>query len=325
MAPSFAHDLRAGVAVKCCPPVRGAQPQLMLDGRGSAAYSGHVTYTKVTGRRGPDTVGGQPPHAAFFLSVRLRAPISYGGPGGGAFGHAGANCRSANPAVRPATHHFAVIGGPQLQQLEAFMRRSSCLTTCPPGQTQSIPSFSALQLIRTAARSALHAPTPQEAADIAFGALVRLDGALRGGASVAARQLAACSGQFHIGARYPEGWLVGVNASNEAVLLLPGDIEQVDWVEAMEWAHSIGGDLPTRAEAALLRANFPQGFAAGRFWTSETCLTKRSHAAAWYQSFNTGNQAYATQRTLLKARAILHVPLDAFFASLHQVEVAHGC
>lgn len=195
----------------------------------------------------------------------------------------------------------------------------SSFTNRPSGQTQSIPGFSVLELIRAAARGALQAPTPQEAADIAFGALVQLDGALRGDAS-AARQLAVCAGHFCIGARYADGWLIGVNASNEAVILLPGDIEQVDWVEAMEWAHSVGGELPTRADAALLRANFPHGFAGGRFWTSETCLTKRSYPAAWYQSFNTGNQAYRTQRTLLKARSIRRIPLDEFFASLSTKE-----
>jgi hypothetical protein len=109
-------------------------------------------------------------------------------------------------------------------------------------------AIDALALIRAAARSAVHAPTPQEAADIAFGALVQLDGVLRGDASAAAQQLAACAGQFHIGARYPDGWLVGINDRNQAVILLPGDAWQVDWHEAKEWAASVGGELPTLAE-----------------------------------------------------------------------------
>ncbi|CAJ0777758.1 hypothetical protein [Ralstonia chuxiongensis] len=317
MALNLAHDLRSRVAGKGCTPVFSIRPRFMLDGCDNVTYSGHVAETSVNGRRNPDSVGGQPPQCGiFYVRLRTRAPSLNGGPGGAAAGLAGANCRFSTPASarRP---HVEMNGGPQLQQLEAFMRHSSCLTRRPSGQTQPILSFSALDLIRAAARSALHAPTPEESADIAFAALVRLDGGLRGGASVASRQFAACAGQFHIGARYPEGWLVGVNSSTEAVILLPGDIEQVTWTDAMEWAREIGGQLPTRAEAALLHANFPQGFARGRFWTSDQCVSKRGHFSAWYQSFSTGNQAYKTQRMLLKARAIRRMPLDEFLASLN--------
>ena len=41
------------------------------------------------------------------------------------------------------------------------------------------PQTQAVAIIRSAARDAVHAATPEQAADIAFGALVRLDGLFR--------------------------------------------------------------------------------------------------------------------------------------------------
>ena len=38
------------------------------------------------------------------------------------------------------------------------------------------------------------------------------------------------------------------------IILLPGDNEDDNWEAQMEWAKSIGGDLPTRIEQAMLWA-----------------------------------------------------------------------
>ena len=35
------------------------------------------------------------------------------------------------------------------------------------------------------------------------------------------------------------------------VILLPGDNDDADWDAQMEWAKSIGGDLPNRIEQAM--------------------------------------------------------------------------
>lgn len=63
------------------------------------------------------------------------------------------------------------------------MRHSTCLTARSTEQTHSLnpQKQAALALIRAAARDAVHATTPEQAADIAFGALVRLDGLFREG------------------------------------------------------------------------------------------------------------------------------------------------
>ena len=39
------------------------------------------------------------------------------------------------------------------------------------------------------------------------------------------------------------------------VILLPGDNDDATWSAQMAWAESIGGDLPTRIELAMLWAN----------------------------------------------------------------------
>lgn len=64
------------------------------------AYTLPVVYTEATGRENPSNVGGQPPRAAFFVSVTPLRAFNHGGPGGAAFGLAGANVPVSHPRCR---------------------------------------------------------------------------------------------------------------------------------------------------------------------------------------------------------------------------------
>jgi len=95
------------------------------------------------------------------------------------------------------------------------------------------------------------------------------------------------------------GAIINPDGTGHHFTLLPGDIDAANWDDAMEWAQSIGGDLPDRVELALLYKRLPEQFEETWYWSGE------EHAAdsdyAWYQDFNNGYQNY--NRKLLKLRA----------------------
>lgn len=305
-----------------------------LDARRRVAYIGHVADTSAIGCENPESVGGQPPQCGIFY-VRLRSrTFNYGGPGRAAARLTGANCRFLTPAsaCRP---HVRMNGGPQLHQLEASMHQSSCLTRSSE-QTRSLNPHkqAALALIRAAARSgarsALRAATDTEAADVAYQALLDVYALTRAEQGPALKLPA-------VGQRLLGGWFVGLNRRSQLVILLPDDLEAVNFHEATEWVRSIGGDLPTRAELSLLFANFPRAFAKRIYWSCE----RQADTYAWYGSFVTGRQYYCLQRRPIHARAIRRVSLDAFLAlnsspttiqsdwqaplnAVMRAEVAHG-
>jgi hypothetical protein len=65
--------------------------------------------------------------------------------------------------------------------------------------------------------------------------------------------------------------------------------KRLTYQEAMKWAESVGGTLPTRKEAALLFANVPELFDANyAYWTCEPYAGDESYA--WYQYFGYGTR-----------------------------------
>lgn len=99
------------------------------------------------------------------------------------------------------------------------------------------------------------------------------------------------------------GVLVGKDgAPNHHLILLPGDHDDLPWQAAMDWAKSIGGELPTRREQALLYANLPEQFKSEWYWSCE------HHAAysdsAWMQHFGNGNQGISHKSYDYRARAV---------------------
>ncbi len=83
--------------------------------------------------------------------------------------------------------------------------------------------------------------------------------------------------------------------------LLPCSVKK-NWDLAIEWANSIGGDLPDRVEQAMLLAFMPDEFKEEAYWSNT------QHAGysyyAWGQGFDYGYQSYYSKSAELFARAV---------------------
>lgn len=92
-----------------------------------------------------------------------------------------------------------------------------------------------------------------------------------------------------------------------ALILLPGEAEPANWQAQMDWAKSIGGDLPDRVESALLFATLHDEFKQEWYWTNE------QHAAdsdcACMQDFGNGSQDYNPKSYYYRARAVRRSPI----------------
>jgi hypothetical protein len=77
------------------------------------------------------------------------------------------------------------------------------------------------------------------------------------------------------------------NGKTIHTILLPGE-EKKNWKDAMEWAKSLGGDLPDRAEQALLFKYLSEDFLPEWYWSNTQHASVS--ACAWFQSFYDGYQ-----------------------------------
>jgi len=89
------------------------------------------------------------------------------------------------------------------------------------------------------------------------------------------------------------------------VILLPGDNDDATHEAQLEWAKSIGGDLPTRIEQAMLLANHSDQFKKDWYWSNEIHDTESGRA--WYQNFGSGYQNNNNRNFELRARAVRRV------------------
>ena len=93
-------------------------------------------------------------------------------------------------------------------------------------------------------------------------------------------------------------------------ILLPGDHDDTIWQAAMDWAASLGGDLPNRIEQALLFATLKDQFKKDWYWSNT------QHAAysycAWCQGFGSGYQSINNTGGKLRARAVRRLPIQPF-------------
>ena len=89
------------------------------------------------------------------------------------------------------------------------------------------------------------------------------------------------------------------------VILLPGDNDDTTWEAQMEWAKSIGGDLPNRIELAILWANHRDQFQKDLYWSNETHHSEPGWV--WYQSFACGYQHGLRHGHEFRARAVRRV------------------
>ena len=97
-------------------------------------------------------------------------------------------------------------------------------------------------------------------------------------------------------------------AAYALVVLADKPAQDLDWNDAMAWAKSIGADLPSRVDGALLFANVSEAFAKVWHWTNE----QYSDAYAWSQYFDSGGQDYGNKKFAGAVRAVRRFPLESF-------------
>ena len=98
------------------------------------------------------------------------------------------------------------------------------------------------------------------------------------------------------------GAIINPDGTGHHAILLPGDNDDASWDKQMEWAASIGGDLPDRVEQALMYKNLPDQFEKEWYWSNTQHAS--DSACAWCQGFDYGFQDYTHKVTELRARAV---------------------
>ncbi|MBR8096359.1 DUF1566 domain-containing protein [Burkholderia cenocepacia] len=94
------------------------------------------------------------------------------------------------------------------------------------------------------------------------------------------------------------------------VVLLPGDNDDATWQAQMEWAKSIGGDLPTRVEMLFLLENHRDKFERDAYWTCQVDTDPGYSGWAWCQTFYGGSQFSDAQSSRLRARAVRRLSIQ---------------
>ena len=98
------------------------------------------------------------------------------------------------------------------------------------------------------------------------------------------------------------GAIINPDGTGHHAILLPGDNDDASWDKQMEWAASIGGDLPDRVEQALMYKNLPDQFEKEWYWSNTQHASYSDYAC--YQSFNGGSQYFTHKDGELRARAV---------------------
>ncbi len=93
-------------------------------------------------------------------------------------------------------------------------------------------------------------------------------------------------------------------------ILLPGDHDDDTWQGAMDWAKSLGGDLPNRIEQGLLFATLKDQFQEDWYWSNT--LHASDARFAWCQGFSYGGQNDGTVGSHCRARAVRRLIIQPF-------------
>lgn len=96
------------------------------------------------------------------------------------------------------------------------------------------------------------------------------------------------------------------------LVLLPGDNDRATHANQLEWAKSIGGDLPTKLESAMLFAHAKEEFQPAWYWTNETFVDPdepEDTNYAWVQHFDYGGQYDFHEDSHYRARAVRRLPI----------------
>ncbi len=109
------------------------------------------------------------------------------------------------------------------------------------------------------------------------------------------------------GERYA-GLILGENGESDYhLILLPGEVEDIKWDAASDWAQERGGFLPTRREQSLLFANLKSEFQSAYYWSGQQHETNSGWA--WCQHFGYGRQGNYHAYFELRARAVRRLVL----------------
>ena len=93
------------------------------------------------------------------------------------------------------------------------------------------------------------------------------------------------------------------------LFLLPAKPEKnMNWNDAMQWARSVGGNLPTRNEQSLLFANCKEEFKPNWYWSNEQYAYGPDYA--WMQYFNSGDQNDGRKWDEYSARAVRRIYIE---------------
>lgn len=117
-----------------------------------------------------------------------------------------------------------------------------------------------------------------------------------------------------IGTPYKGGIYAGIIAGKDGapdyhLALLPAKSDKdLNWKDAMEWAKTNGGDLPTRREQSLLFANCQDHFEKQWHWSNAQHADYSGYA--WLQNFNYGSQYYNRKSCEARARAVRRIYLE---------------
>lgn len=103
------------------------------------------------------------------------------------------------------------------------------------------------------------------------------------------------------------GSYAGPDRKTTLAILLPGEMKNVAWKDALAWAEHQGGDLPNRVEALLLFQHHRGEFQREVYWTNEQHAEVSSFA--WTQSFYHGDQGYWRQDSEVMARAVRRITI----------------
>ena len=104
------------------------------------------------------------------------------------------------------------------------------------------------------------------------------------------------------------GAIIKPDGTGHHAILLPGDNDDASWDKQMEWAASIGGDLPHRVEQALMYKNLPDQFKKEWYWSNTQHASDSDYA--WCQNFSFGNQDYDHKYDELRARAVRRLAIQ---------------
>ena len=113
-----------------------------------------------------------------------------------------------------------------------------------------------------------------------------------------------------IGAAWRGGIYAGLSLENErpvGLVLLPGDLDEGPWDDAVSWAGKQGGVLPSRIDQLVLLHSLKSEFKPSWYWSGTPDAGAESYA--WYQHFYGGYQLDTRKFTELRARAVRRVAI----------------